>query len=198
MEYVRKTIKDDEEFLRQKSTDVDLQNDNYMEWIIALKNYCCSHTVYAMAPVQIGIPKRLIYIKNTNSDMSRNDDSSYDEEVILINPRIISANGHTRFLEGCESCLNFRGIVDRPYSVNVEYYTPDKVKHIDTFEGFKATVFCHEYDHLNGILHMDRAIQIFEKTLEETRKYREEHPYEIISKDDEFIFDEEINHKRTK
>ena len=50
------------------------------------------------------------------------------------------------------------------------------------WKDFEATVFCHEYDHLNGILHMDISKQIFEMTLEEMRLYRLSHPYEIVSK----------------
>lgn len=70
-----------------------------------------------MAAVQIGIPKRIMYIKNTSSDVGINTKQNHDEEVILINPKIIKAKGHTRYLEGCASCLNFVGFVDRPYQV---------------------------------------------------------------------------------
>lgn len=100
----RKTIENDEQFLRQISTPVDFVKDDYKKYISELKKYCENHAVYAMAPVQIGIPKRMIYFKNTTEDMSKNMKSSYDEEIVLINPSIIGMVGHTRFLEGCESC----------------------------------------------------------------------------------------------
>ncbi len=58
----------------------------------------------------------------------------------------------------------------------------------DTFEGFKATVFSHEYDHLNGILHIDLSDNVYEMTLDETRIYREEHPCLVLSKDDDYDF----------
>ncbi len=182
----RKTILNDEAYLRQVSVDVSFDDDNYMEYIEALKEYCKNNAVYAMAPVQIGIPKRLIYMKNTTSDMSKNKDSNYDEANILINPVIISAKGRTKFLERCESCLDFVGTVTRPYMVEVEYYDVSGRKVHDVFEGFKATVFCHEYDHLNGALHIDLAEDVCEMTLEEAKAYREEHPYEVISKDDDY------------
>lgn len=188
MELNRITIENNEKFLRQTSTAVDLENDNYNEWIKALKDYCHNNAVYALAPVQIGIPKRMIYFRNTTSDMNKNKDSNYDESIVLINPVIINAKGHTKFIERCASCLDYVATVDRPYSVEVEYYdVKGNIVH-ETFEGFKATVFCHEYDHLNGILHIDLSDDVKEMTWEETKVYREEHPYEISSKDDDFDF----------
>ena len=188
MELNRITIENNEEFLRQISTDVDFINDDYSKWIEALKDYCQNNAVYALAPVQIGIPKRMIYFRNTTSDITKNKDSNYDESTVLINPVIIEAKGHTRFIERCASCLDFVATVDRPYSVEVEYYDVNGNKVHETFEGFKATVFSHEYDHLNGILHIDLSDDVREMTWEETKTYREEHPYEVISKDDEFDF----------
>ena len=189
MELDRITIENNEKFLRQISSDVDFNTDNYMKWIEALKDYCQHNAVYALAPVQIGIPKRMIYLRNTTSDMNKNKDSNYDESTVLINPVIINAKGHTRFLERCESCLDFVATIDRPYSVEVEYYDVNGNKIHGVFEGFKATVFSHEYDHLNGILHIDLSDDVREMTWEEARTYREQHPYEILSKDDKFDFE---------
>ena len=186
MELNRITIENNEEFLRQISTDVDFDSDNYMEWIESLKDYCQNNAVYALAPVQIGIPKRMIYFRNTSVDMTKNKDSNYDESVVLINPVIIKAKGHTRFIERCESCLDYVAIIDRPYSVEVEYFDINGKKVHEIFEGFKATVFNHEYDHLNGILHIDLSDDVKEMTWEETKIYRDKHPYEILSRDGEF------------
>ncbi len=188
----RKTIENDEEYLRQVSTSVDFKNDDYMEYIKKLKNYCATHYCYALAPVQIGIPKRLIYVKNTKENMNNNVTEGYDESIIYINPKIINVRGQTRFLEGCASCvykendkiIHYAGIVDRPYLLEIEYYDINGNKMDKTIEGFEATVFSHEYDHLNGILHMDKSSKIFEMTIDEMKAYREEHPYEILSKDD--------------
>lgn len=99
MELDRKTIENDEEYLRQISTPVDFENDNYLEYIRKLKEYCATHYCYALAPVQIGIPKRLIYVKNTQQNMDNNDTEGYDESIIYINPSIITTKGQTRFLD---------------------------------------------------------------------------------------------------
>lgn len=201
----RITIEDNEEFLRQISTDVDFQKDDYKKYIQDLKDYCINHAVYALSPVQIGNPKRIIYIKNTSEDMDKNFEEGYDESIVYINPVILSQKGHTRFLESCESCIEYENgelrwlaaEIDRPYSVEIQYYDINQNIHRKTIEGFIATAFCHEYDHLNGILHMDRANEILSQTTEEKRIYRENHKYEIISKDDDFSY-ENIKNKYFK
>lgn len=190
MKLIRKTIENDEEYLRQISAPVDFKNDKYIEYINLLKEYCKNNAVYALAPVQIGIPKRLIYIKNTSSNMDNNFSSEYDESKIYINPKIISSSGETRFLEGCDSCIfkkndkiiYYAGIVNRPYKIEIEYYDIEGKKHNKIIEGFEATVFSHEYDHLNGVLHIDKTNEIFKMTKEEIINYRENHPYEILNK----------------
>lgn len=194
MAYEIKTIEKDEEYLRQISKDVDFENDNIDDYINALKDYCENNTVYALAPVQIGIPKRLIYIKNTNSDMNNNMLKDYNEGIVYINPVIIEEKGLTTFLEGCESCsfvennkiVRYAAIVNRPYSIKFKYDDLNGNKNIKTIEGFEATVFCHEFDHLNGILHMDKSDKIYKMTLDEMKEFRLRNPYRIISKDCEY------------
>lgn len=190
----RITIVDNEKLLRMKSSEVDFLKDDILNIISSLKEYCTSHIIWALSPVQIGIPKRIIYIKNTSSSMDNNEDGSYDEGIVYINPKIISAKGHTRFFEGCESCVYFEdkeliyymGNVDRPYSILVSYQDINGNKKTKTIEGFEATIFCHEYDHLNGILHMDRIEKVFTFKHIEAKEYRNNHPYEILSKDCNF------------
>lgn len=189
METERITTIDNEDFLRQVSTEVDFTKDDVEYYIESLKEYCHNNIVFALAPVQIGMPKRIIYIRNTTPNMDNNE--NHDEEVIYINPTIINTQGHTRFLEGCASCIYMKdnqtiyyaGVIDRPYLLDVEYYDINGKKRYKTIEGFEATVFSHEYDHLDGVLHMDKATELFEMTLDEMREYRSKNAYEIISKD---------------
>ncbi len=191
MEIKRKTIENDEEYLRQVSAPVDFQNDDYKGYIEALEKYCKKNVVFTLAPVQIGIPKRLIYIKNTSENMENNYSKEYDENIVYINPTIISTKGHTEFLEACDSCkfkendkmVYYAGVVDRPYQIELEYFDIDGNKCNKIIEGFETTVFSHEYDHLNGILHMDKSKEIFKMTLDEMKEYRKEHPYKVLSKD---------------
>ena len=190
----RITIEDNEAYLRQTSVAVDLNNEDYLSYIEALKNFCQNNEVFALAPVQIGIPKRIIYIRNTSFDMSKNNDQSYNEAIIYINPVIKEMYGHTNFLEGCASCRYQNGNyvvgkVDRPYRIIVEYYDVFGNKLVKEINGFEATIFCHEYDHLNGILHIDRIKDSSLMTLEEMKKYRTNNPYQIIDKDKTFEYE---------
>ncbi len=184
-----KTIANDEKFLRQISKEVDFNDQVYLNDIKTIKSYFNNSLkpLFALASVQIGIPKRIIYLKNTTEDMSKNADQSYNENQVLINPVIVKEQGHTRFLEMCESCLNYAAVVDRPYQIDVEYYDINGIKKYKHFEGLTATIISHEYDHLNGILHLDLTDNVMELEYDEVLKYRKEHPYEIISKDCEYL-----------
>lgn len=190
----RFTIFEDEAFLRQRSKEFDFTCDDLDSIIKTLKAYCKENAVYALAPVQIGIPKRIIYIKNSHEDMTKNRNSLYDEEIVYINPVIKKACGLTRFFEGCESCsieennirIYYNAIIERPYQIVIEYQDKLGNKCAKTLKGFEATVFCHEYDHLNGIVHLDKASDVLRMNNEEVFKYRSAHPYEVLDKKEKF------------
>ena len=61
------TIEDDEEFLRQISVPVNLDDKELKNDISILEEFCNENDVMAMAAVQLGIPKRLVYLKKTNA-----------------------------------------------------------------------------------------------------------------------------------
>ena len=125
-----------------------------------------------MASIQLGIPKRIVYIKSTNLEIINKDNSeedNYNEARLLINPTIILKEGLTEYWEACASCLDNCGKVLRPYIIELEYYDKDGKQHFEKFEGFESTVLSHELDHLDGILHMDVAEEVLVMSREETR-----------------------------
>ena len=187
-----KKIDKDLEWLRQVSRDVDLGTEDISEDLKVLEEYCLGHGVFAMAAVQLGIPKRLVYIKNT--DLDKIEDEEWNEATVLVNPIITKREGLTQYWEACASCLDNMGLVLRPYLVEIEYFDINGNKQQMTFEGFPATVISHEYDHLNGILHMDIADKILDLEAEERKKLRLQpgQGYEIISKDGDY---EELKEK---
>ena len=190
MEIVTKTIANDLEYLRQVSEDVDLNDPKLKEYIMTLKEYFSVKSALAMAAIQLGIPKRLIYIRNTSLDDLENKDK--DEARVLINPKIIRKTGHTRYWEACASCLDTMGLVDRPYEIELEYFLEDGTLKREIFTGFEATVLSHEYDHLDGILHFDRAVQVYDLPQDKRKEFRELLPnggYEIISEDGDFEYE---------
>ena len=187
MKFMTKTIENDEEYLRQRSEEINFQKDDYKKYINDLKDYCLNneeHKVLALAAIQIGIPKRLIYIKNTNVEDVFNE--NINEQRILINPNTISKKGKTKYWEACASCLDNMGLVTRPYEIVVEYYDINQNIHRDTFIGFESTVLSHEMDHLDGILHMDISEENIIMPAEDRKEFRKTHGYEIISKDCNF------------
>lgn len=191
-----KKIDKDLEWLRQVSREVDLGTEDISEDLKVLEEYCLGHGVFAMAAVQLGIPKRLVYIKNT--DLDKIEDEEWNEATVLVNPIITKREGLTQYWEACASCLDNMGLVLRPYLVEIEYFDINGNKQQMTFEGFPATVFSHEYDHLDGILHMDKALEVLVMDKEERKEFRKEHPYEVFSKDGDFLELEKGHGKRSK
>ena len=180
MELKAITIAEDEKFLRQVSKEVDFTDKTYSEDIKGLGEYCANNEVFAMAAVQLGIPKRIIYLRNTK--LEKVDDKEWNEARVLINPVIKKRIGYTKYWEACASCLDNTGLVARPYKIKLEYYDLFGKKRDCVFEGFEATVLSHEYDHLNGVLHMDIAEEVLVMTKEERKEFRMTHGYDIYHK----------------
>jgi peptide deformylase len=80
---------------------------------------------------------------------------------LFINPRIVSKSSVTKSdWEGCLSCPNAMVKVRRSHSIELEYETilEDRIEKVKTkFKGFDARVIQHEFDHLNGILIIDKG-----------------------------------------
>ena len=184
------TINDDEKYLRQLSKPITINDKELINDIAILEKFCKENEVMAMAAVQLGIPKRLVYLKNTDlkliekfqNNSETEEEKSYNEARILINPIVISKEGLTDYWEACASCLDNMGLVKRPYSIIVQYQDPKGEMHIDKFEGFESTVLSHELDHLDGILHMDIADEVLVMSKEERKEFRQTHGYNIFSK----------------
>lgn len=185
------TIEDDIDFLRQVSKEVVLTDSELENDIKILDEYCMENSVMAMAAIQLGINKRIIYLKNTNLDVinkiqNNEEVDNVNERRILINPVIKNRIGVTEYWEACASCLNKMGLVRRPYKIELEYLDLGGNKHCETFVGFESTVLSHEYDHLNGVLHIDKSLEIYDMDSEERKVFRRDHPYKIIYENGSF------------
>jgi len=76
---------------------------------------------------------------------------------VFINPRIIEKNGELVAMnEGCLSIPNIREEVKRESHIRVRYYDENWNFYDEVYEGYKARVFLHEYDHLDGILFVEK------------------------------------------
>lgn len=98
----------------------------------------------AMVAVQLGIPKRIVYLKNTNLDIINKiqtdsiteEERNYNEARVLINPVTIKREGLTEYWYACASCLDNCGRVLRPYNIDLEYFDIEKInimKHLKAF-----------------------------------------------------------------
>lgn len=78
--------------------------------------------------------------------------------IAIINPKIVSTSKKVvKAYEGCLSIPGIRGLVPRHESIDVEFITREGEKLSLTLEDFPARIFQHEFDHLNGIVFLDRT-----------------------------------------
>ncbi len=98
-----------------------------------------------LAAPQVGLSMRLTVIDVT---VGKNPEA----KLVLANPEIIHAEGEQREEEGCLSLPGFRGSVIRPQYVTVRAQDAHGVSFEMRGEGLLARAFCHEIDHLDGIL----------------------------------------------
>lgn len=89
---------------------------------------------------------------------ARYPDAPLMAPTVMINPEIIAqSNESNKDWEGCLSVPGLRGLVPRSTSIDVRYTTMEGKQITTHFEGFLARVFQHEWDHLQGILFVDRV-----------------------------------------
>ncbi|HAZ48104.1 MAG TPA: peptide deformylase [Cyanobacteria bacterium UBA11369] len=80
------------------------------------------------------------------------------EPTAMINPRIIAHSSEVvKGWEGCLSVPGIRGLVPRYQAIEVEYTSQDGKLHRQELRDFVARIFQHEYDHLDGIVFIDRV-----------------------------------------
>ena len=80
------------------------------------------------------------------------------EPTAMINPQILAASTETvKDWEGCLSIPGIRGLVPRSRAIEIEYTNRDGKLHRQELTDFAARIFQHEYDHLEGIVFLDRV-----------------------------------------
>lgn len=141
-------VKDGDEILRKKSKDVEKIDEKLLTFIEDMKQTMEKAGGVGLAAVQVGKLRRVLVI-NTG-----------EEELTLINPKMLKFSGSQEDLEGCLSCPGKWGITRRPMKVEVETLTVEGKKVKVKAEGFLAKAICHEMDHLEGKLFYDEAVRM--------------------------------------
>lgn len=145
---IRNIIKLGDPILRGKSFEVTLFNERLGQILDDMKETMIDADGVGLAAPQIGIPKRICVVCVDGKNL-------YE----LINPIIVKTQGTQKGIEGCLSVPGKHGIVERPKTVWVEaknrYGELCKYKVSD----LTAVAFCHEIDHLEGNLFVDKIIE---------------------------------------
>lgn len=123
-----------------------------------------------LAAPQVGLPIRL-FIVDTEPFSDSDDVKANEKEQLkdfkrtFINAKILKEEGEEWvFNEGCLSIPDVREDVSRKEKITIEYLDEDFKKHTEVFDGLIARVIQHEYDHIEGVLFVDK-ISTLKKTL---------------------------------
>jgi peptide deformylase len=137
--------------LKRISKRVDNIDKELISLIKDMKDTLYSTTGIGLAAPQIGELKRVILI----------DLRDGQEPIVLANPAIVAKVGKEEDIEGCLSYPGYEGNVVRPKKITVQGLNVKGEKVQYTAEGLLAKAFCHEIDHLDGVLYTDRAKKIY-------------------------------------
>lgn len=139
-----------DDVLRKKSRPVEKITPNVLMLLDDMEETMRKANGVGLAAPQVGILKRVVVI-------------DVGEGLIeLINPEIIHTEGKQIEVEGCLSVPGKMGEVERPARVVVKAFNR-KGKEIQVEgEGLLAKALCHEIDHLNGILYIDKVIRFID------------------------------------
>ncbi len=157
---IRKIVTSEDPILRKTSRKVENFNQKLWDLLDDMKETMYKAEGVGLAAVQVGILRRVIVIDVGDGLME------------LINPEIIETSGENKDREGCLSVPGEYGLTVRPDYVKIKAQNRNGVWRRYEGTGLKARCFCHEIDHLDGILYTDKVIK--EVTPEEIKKSREE------------------------
>jgi peptide deformylase len=108
-----------------------------------------------IAAPQVAVSLRLLIVASRPNP--RYPDAPKMEPTVMINPRLLSVSeAIEKGWEGCLSVPGIRGFVPRHRQVEIEYTSQDGTLQQQILTDFVARIFQHEFDHLNGMVFLDR------------------------------------------
>lgn len=142
---------DDDEILRKKSKVVEEINDRIKVLVKDMIETMYHANGVGLAAPQVGILKRVAVV-------------DVGEGVhVFINPEILEHSGGCIDFEGCLSLPGKQGEVERPAKIKVKALNENGEEFSLEAEDFFARAICHEIDHLDGILFIDKLVKSEEK-----------------------------------
>jgi len=132
-----------EPVLQKKARDVGSIGREEKSFLSDMKRHMHASGGIGLAAPQVGVSRRMIVVNNG------------EEDIAMVNPRIISKRGRSVMEEGCLSVPQKAVRVKRAGSVIVSYTDEEGKRAQREFKGLAAHVVQHEIDHLNGKLILD-------------------------------------------
>jgi peptide deformylase len=159
--------------LRKVAENVAAFDDQLAEVVAAMEQVMTESKGVGLAAPQVGLRKRILILNHTGEPQ---------DALTLVNARILERSGPESSYE--EGCLSFPGIyadVVRPERCRVAAFAVDGTPIEEEYDGFVSRIIQHEYDHLEGVLLVDRMSpadkQRHRGALEElVEDYRAAHP----------------------
>lgn len=146
---LRTILTEEDETLRKRSREVDAIDERILCLVEDMIETMRDANGVGLAAPQVGVLRRIITVE-------------LDEQLyVLINPRIVESRGEQCEAEACLSVPGYVGEVVRPEYVRIAGLSPGGEEVEYEGEGLLAVAFCHECDHLDGILYTDRAVEVF-------------------------------------
>ncbi len=147
-------LTEEDELLRKTSRPVSEITPRIITLLDDMKDTLIKANGVGLAAPQVGILRR-IFIIDTGLEG--------DHEIIeFINPEIVETSGHQEEVEGCLSVPGKYGVTSRPMTVTVEALDRHGKKFRYTGSELYGRCLCHEYDHLDGKLYIDEAIEMLD------------------------------------
>ena len=142
---IRNVVQAGDDVLRKKCFAVARFDEKLATLLDDMKDTVRKEEGAGLAAPQVGVLRRAVVI---------DVEEGFFE---LVNPVIVQAKGEQIGYEGCLSVRGRRGVVRRPMEVTVEFFDRFGKPQKFTARGFFARAVCHELDHLDGVLYIDKA-----------------------------------------
>ena len=150
--------------LRKVSKDIDEDDPELHQIIDDLFETMYHSEGLGLAAPQIGKSIRIFVIDGMPA--SEDEPELADFKKVFINADITEKSGDFQLMtEGCLSIPNLREEVNREAHIRITYYDANWEFHDEEFDGYKARIIQHEYDHLDGILFTDKVSPLKKRLL---------------------------------
>ena len=145
---IRNVVQVGDDVLRQRCAEVEAFDEKLWQLLDDMKDTVKKEQGAGLAAPQVGVLKRVVVV---------DVEEGYFE---FINPVILAQKGEQNGWEGCLSVRGKSGIVSRPMKVKLSFQDRNGEKYLLQAKGFFARAICHELDHLDGVLYIDKASHI--------------------------------------